>query len=37
MLYAHDLGLSYQLILMDFSMPEMGGIETTKKIKKFVE
>ena len=31
-----ELGLSYKLILTDFSMPEMDGIEATVKIREYL-
>ena len=29
---AFELGINYKLVIMDFSMPEISGIETTAKI-----
>jgi two-component system sensor histidine kinase/response regulator len=33
---AYNMGMSYKIIFTDFSMPNMNGIESTKKMRKFL-
>ena len=33
---SYEAGLSYKLILTDFNMPEMDGIEATLKMRKYL-
>jgi two-component system sensor histidine kinase/response regulator len=32
----HSLGINYKVILTDFNMPEMDGIQSTKEIRRFL-